>query len=69
MVANEVNDRMGRAVEELHDKYESGGKGYDAASDAQVMTSKHENLGFQKKRLGLRCGLWCMDDIIQVKNC
>lgn len=35
MVANEVNDRMGRAVEELHDKYESGGKGYDAASDAQ----------------------------------
>lgn len=36
MVANEVNDRMGRAVGELKDKYEKGGKGYDAASDAQV---------------------------------
>lgn len=36
MVANEVNDRMGRAVGELKDKYEQGGKGYDAASDAQV---------------------------------
>ncbi|CAM9387099.1 unnamed protein product [Laminaria digitata] len=35
MVANEVNDRMGRAVGELQEKYESGGKGYDAASDAQ----------------------------------
>jgi len=36
MVANEVNDRMGRAVGELKDKYEKNGKGYDAASDAQV---------------------------------
>ncbi|CAN0044278.1 unnamed protein product [Ascophyllum nodosum] len=34
-VANEVNDRMDRAVGELKDKYERGGKGYDAASDAQ----------------------------------
>lgn len=36
MVANEVNDRMDRAVGELKDKYEKNGKGYDAASDAQV---------------------------------
>lgn len=40
MVANEVNDRMGRAVGELKDKYEKGGKGYDAASDAQVKDKK-----------------------------
>lgn len=38
-MANEVNDRMGRAVEDLKEKYERGGKGYDAASDAQVGSS------------------------------
>lgn len=36
VVANEVNKRMGRAVDELRDKYDAGGRGYDAASDAQV---------------------------------
>ncbi|CAM9954664.1 unnamed protein product, partial [Choristocarpus tenellus] len=35
MVANEVNKRMGRAVEELKEKYDLGGRGYDAPSDAQ----------------------------------
>lgn len=37
VVANEVNKRMDRAVDELKDKYDSGGRGFDAASDAQVM--------------------------------
>lgn len=39
MVANQVNDRMGRAVGELKEKYQSGGEGYRAASDAQVMNN------------------------------
>lgn len=45
MVANEVNDRMGRAVGELKDKYDKGGKGYDAASDVQVGEGKNLRLG------------------------
>lgn len=48
MVANEVNDRMGRAVGELKDKYEEGGKGYDAASDAQVRR-RHYLRQFQRR--------------------
>lgn len=43
MVANEVNDRMRRAVGELKDKYEKGGKGYDAASDAQVRRERERD--------------------------
>ncbi|CAM9333115.1 unnamed protein product [Discosporangium mesarthrocarpum] len=35
MVANEVNKRMGKATEELREKYETEGVGFQAASDAQ----------------------------------
>ncbi|CAM9435435.1 unnamed protein product [Ectocarpus sp. 6 AP-2014] len=50
MVANEVNDRMGRAVGELKDKYEKGGKGYDAASDAQPTGAAYAQAREQEKQ-------------------
>eukprot|EP00752_Nemacystus_decipiens_P012718 g11269.t1 len=50
MVANEVNDRMGRAVGELKDKYEKGGKGYDAASDAQPTGAAYAQKREQEKQ-------------------
>jgi hypothetical protein len=39
-VTEEVNNRMGKAVDDLKDKYDRGGKGFDASHDNQVRDLK-----------------------------
>ena len=40
-VTEEVNNRMGKAVDDLKDKYDRGGKGFDASHDNQVRYANH----------------------------
>ncbi|CAM9702732.1 unnamed protein product [Chrysoparadoxa australica] len=49
-VQQNVDDRMGKAVEELQEKYATGGRGFDAANDNQPTGSAYKEARAEKRK-------------------
>eukprot|EP00953_Heterococcus_sp_UTEX-ZZ885_P031739 16618-Heterococcus_DN1.PRE.2 len=49
-VTEEVNNRMGKAVDDLKDKYDRGGKGFDASHDNQPTGQAYQSAREEKQK-------------------